>query len=142
MSRLDKESGHALIEAMLLGLVFMVPLLWLLSVSAEIHGAVLGTSSAAREAGFEAGRSVDAISADRHVSEIVAQSVADHGLEPERARVQWVPAPGWRRGGTVEVVVSYRVPVFQFPLLGEIGEPTVVVSGRHIATIDRYRSRG
>lgn len=142
MSRRDKESGHALIEAMLLGLVFIVPLIWLLAVSAEIHGAVLGTSSAAREAGFEAGRSVDVVAADRRVSESVARSIADHGLETERARVEWVPAPDWHRGGSVEVVVSYRVPVFQFPLLGAVGEPTVVVSGRHIATIDRYRSRG
>lgn len=136
------EHGHALIEAMLLGLVFIVPVLWLLSVSAEIHGAVLGTSSAAREAGFEAGRSTDVVAADRRVSAAVARSVADHGLDPDRARIEWVPSPGWRRGGTVEVVVSYRVPVFQFPLLGEIGEPTVVVNGRHLATIDRYRSRG
>lgn len=140
MSR--NEDGHALIEAMLLGLLFIVPLIWLLSVSAEIHGAVLGTSSAAREAGFEAARSVDVVDADRRVSAAVARSIADHGLEPQRARIEWVPSPGWRRGGSVEVVISYRVPVFQFPLFGEIGEPTVVVSGRHLATIDRYRSRG
>ena len=141
MSRADRERGHALIEATLLGLVFIVPLIWLLSVSAELHGAALGTSSAAREAGFEAARSRDAGDADRRVTAAVAHAIADHGLQPARVDIEWAPAPGWRRGASMEVAVSYRVPVFQIPLLGDVPEPNIVVTGRHVATIDRYRSR-
>lgn len=141
MCHADNERGHALVEAMLLGLVFVVPLIWLLSVSADVHGAALGTASAAREAGFEAARSVDAVDADRRISAVVARAIADHGLEPGRIDIEWLPAPGWRRGTSVEVVVSYRVPAFQIPLLGHAPEPNIVVTGRHIATIDRYRSR-
>ena len=142
MFRAGDEEGHAVIEAVLLGLVLLVPVVWLLSVSAEIHGAALGTATAAREAGFEAARSVDVISADRSVTSLVEQAIRDHGLDPSRSQVRWVPAPGWRRGAAIEVVVSYRVPVFQIPLFGQLSEPNVVVSGRHLAIIDRYRSRG
>ena len=142
MSLRDSEHGHALIEALLLGLILFVPVLWLLSVFAELHGAALGTSSAAREAGFEAARSVHAVEADRRIAALVSQTVADHGLDASRTEVRWAPSEGWRRGATIEVVVVYRVPVFQVPLLGHISEPAIVVSGRHLATIDRYRSRG
>ncbi len=142
MCRPSDDRGHALLEAVLLGLLLLVPLLWLLSVSAELHGAALATSSAAREAGFEAARSTDTHDADRRVSGVVAETVAAHGLDPERVEVAWSPAAGWQRGHVVEVAISYRVPVFQIPFLGEVAEPDFVVSGKHVATIDKYRSRG
>ena len=142
MLRPGEERGHALIEALFIGLVLLVPLIWLLSVSSELHGAALGTSSAAREAGFEATRSLDPITADRRIASVINETIAAHGLDPSRVEVTWAPAEGWRRGGFIEVVVSYRVSVFQMPLLGSVSEPDIVVSGRHVTAIDRYRSRG
>lgn len=139
--RTRRESGHALIEVMLLGLVLMVPIAWLLSVFAELHAAALGTSAAAREAGFEAARASDAASADLALTRLVEQSVEDHGLDPRRVEVKWSPAPGWQRGGSIEVLITYEVPVFQAPLLGSVSEPAVSVTAAHVATIDRYRSR-
>lgn len=141
MPRPDKNSGHALVEVLLLGLLLLVPVIWMLTVFAELHAAALGATSAAREAGFEAARSGDALSADRAVARVVHTAIVDHGLDPGLVDVTWAGAPGWRRGGTVEVLVTYRVPVLQAPLLGRITEPTLAVSARHVVTVDRYRSR-
>ena len=136
-----RESGHALIEVLLLGLLLLVPVIWLLTVFGQLHGAALATTSAAREAGFEAARSDDHWSADAAVHRLVLQTIRDQGLDPDAVEVAWSPAEGWRRGGTIEVRVTYEVPVFQAPLLGAVSEPTISVSAAHVATIDRYRSR-
>ena len=141
MCRADDDCGHALIEALLLGMLLLVPVVWMLSVFSELHAAALGTTSAAREAAFEAARSPDAIEADRQVTRMTDRSIADLGLNPDLVEVTWAPARGWARGATIEVLVTYRVPAFQAPLLGHITEPAIAVSARHVATIDRYRSR-
>lgn len=141
MSRVKDEAGHSLIESMLLGLILLVPVIWVLTVFAELHAAALATSTAVRESGFEAARSTDVIGADRAIARSVSAAIADHGLDPSRTTIGWSPPSGWRRGDDVEIVVSYRVPVFQAPLLGAVMEPAIPVTARHIATIDRYRSR-
>ena len=141
MSRARDEAGHAIIESMLLGLVLLVPVIWMLSVFAELHAAALATTTAVRESGFEAARSTDVLDADRAIARSVSAAIADHGLDSSRISIEWSPPSGWRRGDDVEIVVSYRVPVFQAPLLGAVTEPAIPVTARHIATIDRYRSR-
>jgi len=140
MPRVD-ERGHALIESIVLGLVLLVPVVWMLSVFADLHAAALATTSAAREAGFEAARASDSVSADRAIARLVSATVADHDLDPRLATVRWTPVEGWRRGGTIQVVVAYEVPVFQAPLLGQITDPAIPVNASHVATLDRYRSR-
>lgn len=135
------DAGHAMVEAVLLGLILLVPVIWMLSVFSELHAAALATSSAAREAGFEAARSDDALSADEEIMTSVRTAIVDHGLKPSRADFAWTPTEGWRRGGAVEIVVTYRVPVFQAPLLGAVTEPSIAVDARHVTSIDPYRSR-
>lgn len=136
-----RECGHALIEVLLLGLLLLVPVIWLLTVFGQLHGAALATSSAAREAGFEAARANDPLSADTNVHSLVSQTIRDQGLDPDLVEVVWSPAAGWQRGASIEVLVTYEVPVFQAPLLGSVSEPTISVSAAHVATIDRYGSR-
>jgi hypothetical protein len=141
MSALRGDTGHAMVEVLLLGLILLVPVIWMLSVFSELHAAALATTSAAREAGFEAARSGDALSAEEGIMTAVRIAVADHGLEPGRADYAWSPAEGWRRGGPVEIIVTYDVPVFQAPLLGAVTQPSISVDARHLTSIDRYRSR-
>lgn len=141
MSAGKADSGHALVEVVILSLVLLIPVIWLLSVFSELHAAALATTSAVREAGFEAARSSDALAAEQAITRSVRSAIVDHGLDPGRADLAWTPTEGWRRGGTVEIVVTYRVPVFQAPLLGAVTEPSISVDARHVTSIDRYRSR-
>jgi hypothetical protein len=134
------DSGQALIETLVVGLILIVPVIWLLSVLSDMHRAALATTAAVREAGFEAARSSSVRSADRAVAIAVGQAYADQGLAAVPAEVEW-SAPGFQRGGDVEVSVAYPVSVMRFPFIGFSGGPRVWVRARHVTRIDPFMSR-
>lgn len=137
----NRERGSSLIETMLLGLLLLIPLVWVLGVLADLQRGALASTAAAREAGSDAARSHDASSADRAVLGAVRQAFVDHGLAPSEAKVRWSSDPGLPRGGRVEVRVSYEVTVLQMPFLGRVAGPSIEVDASHVARIDPYRSR-
>jgi hypothetical protein len=136
----SRQSGFALIETVLLGLLFLIPLVWALGVLSELHRAALATTAAAREAGVDAARSPDVASADGAVRSAVTRAFADEGLQAGDARVNWSGGAGLERGGTVEIEVSYPVTVFQAPILGRVAGPSVWVRAQHAVRVDPYRS--
>ncbi|MBA3350738.1 MAG: hypothetical protein H0T12_09315 [Actinobacteria bacterium] len=136
------DEGLALVEAIVVSVVFIVPLMAVLGVLSELQRGALAASAAAREAGFEAARSDNAAQADRAVEAAVDAAFSDHGIDSQSADVRWTGAPGWQRGGVIEIEVSYPVRVLQLPFLGSVSEPSVWVNARHIARIDPYMSRG
>ncbi len=136
------ESGQSLVEALLLGLLFLVPIMWGLTVLSDLHAGALAATAAAREAGMEAARTSDRSSADLVVRAAVTEAFENQGLEAADAEVSWSAPSDMARGGAVEVVVSYPVSVARFPFLGKLGAPVVTVRAAHLARIDLYRSRG
>jgi hypothetical protein len=136
---MTRESGQAMIETILLGLLLLVPLVWMLGVLADVHRTSLAATAAVRAAGFEAARSATAPDAVVAVDEAVARAFVDHGLDPTEVVVDWGSNLG--RGERVEIEIGYPVPVAQAPLLGRVGGPSVWVRARHVARVDPYRSR-
>lgn len=134
------ERGQALIETLLLGLVMMAPLLWGLGVLADLHRTALATTSAAREASFEAARSSDPVAAKGSADRAIALALRNHGLDPDKARVEW-SVGGLERGAPIEVVISFPTPVLQAPFLGQISGPSIWTHAKSVARIDPYRSR-
>ena len=134
------ERGQALMETLLLGLVMMAPLLWGLGVLSDLHRTALATTSAAREASFEAARSIDPTSAKRSAHRAIATALRNHGLDPAKARVEW-SVGRLERGAPVQVVVSFPVPVLQAPFLGNVGGPFIWTHSKSVARIDPFRSR-
>lgn len=137
---MTSERGQALTETLLLGLLMMAPLLWGLGVLADLHRTALATTSAAREASFEAARSIDPTSARLAADRAIAIALRNHGLDPERARVEW-SVGRLERGAPVQVVVSFPTPVLQAPFLGTVGGPSIWTHSKSVARIDPYRSR-
>lgn len=135
------ERGSALVEFAFVGLALLIPVMWLLMLSAEVHRAALATVSAARAAGEGAADSTSVEQARRALDGGTLGAIVDHGLDPERTHLEWDAAGGLRRGGRVVARVSYRVPVFSIPFLGPIAGPDIVVRASHAAMIDPYRSR-
>lgn len=129
--------GMALVETMLLGLVLIVPLLWLLGFLDHMHRAALGATTAAREAGFATAAAVDPASRSG-AEEAVSLALEGHGLDVDRADLRLRVPNGGRRGGLVRVQVRYLVPMIGLPGLDSFG---LWVSARHDAAIDTYRSR-
>ena len=137
---MTRDEGQALVEGLLLSLLLLVPTLWTLGVLSDLHRGALATTAAARAAGFDAARSSNATEASAAVKDAVARAFVDHGLDPDDAEVA-VSLSGLEREETVEVRIEYSVTVFQAPLLGRVGGPSIPVSAVHVTTIDPYRSR-
>lgn len=123
-----------MIETVVLGLILIVPLVWLLGVLAEVHRAALATNSAAREVGWELTRGGTPIGADH----AAALAFDDHGLGAGPARVSWHGRV--ERGEILVVTVAYPVPVASFPLLGRLSEPVMWVRATHQVHVPAHRS--
>ena len=134
------DRGQSLVEALLLSLLFVVPMLWALGVLADLHRAALATIAASRSAGFEAARSASLPDANRAVSAAVNSAFENHGLDAQQTVVEFSPG-GLERGNEIEIVVAYPVTVLQAPLLGRLAGPSIWVEAAHVTVVDPYRSR-
>ncbi|MDQ3986287.1 MAG: hypothetical protein M3280_07280 [Actinomycetota bacterium] len=139
MRRPRDERGQSIIETVLLGLLFLVPVVWLLGVLAETHRAVLAATAATREAGFEAARSEDPARKSNSIHRTVATAFLNHGLDPHDAEVRY-STTGVEGDESVEIRVSYRLPVLRAPLLGETSDPAIRIEATHVSRVDPYRS--
>jgi hypothetical protein len=135
------DTGQAVVETLLLGLLLLVPLVWALGVLADMHRGALATTAGAREAGIDAARSSSMVEADGAVNDAIHQAFLDQGLDPTEARVSWRSDSNLERGSAVEVIVSYPVTVVQAPFVGRVSGPSVWIRAHHIARVDPYRSR-
>jgi hypothetical protein len=135
------ERGQALIESLLLGMLLIIPIVWVLMVLADVHRSALATTSAAREAGFDAARSSDLSDAAKSVERATELALGNHGLNADESNVRWTAPDGLDRGARIEVHVAYPVPVVRFPFLGEVPGPSVWVRSTHIARVDPFASR-
>ena len=136
-----RQEGSSLIEAVLVGLLLLVPMIWMLTILAELHRGALALTSAARDAGQDAARANDEASAIEAIDAAVTAALIDHGLDPKKVGVRWEVPPGLERGAPIEVELEYPVAVLQAPFLGSVSKPAINVSATHVARIDPYRSR-
>jgi hypothetical protein len=135
------ERGQALVESLLLGILLIIPIVWVLMVLADVHRSALAATSAAREAGFDAARSEDMADAARTIERTAGLALTNHGLDGDESDIRWSVPEGLERGARIEVHVSYPVSVVRFPFLGEISGPSVWVRSTHIARVDPFASR-
>lgn len=136
--RFRDESGMAVIESVILGIVLIMPMIWLLSVLTSIHSAALATNSAVREAGAVVSRS---LYEPRDLDVLAQETLRSHGLDPAAGDLEVSAPDGFTRGAAVHIAISYPVAVFDPPFLSARVGPAVTVRSRHIARIDPYRSR-
>lgn len=136
---ISSERGSALIEAILLGLVLIVPVMWMLGLLSEVHRGSLAATAAVREAGVEAARAGSLQEASEAVTSAVQHAFGDHGLDASAAEIRWTS--DLDRDGAVEVVIEYPVPALSIPFVGDVGGPQVWVRARHAASVDPFGSR-
>lgn len=129
----------ALVEAILLGLLLIVPTIWALGVVADLHRGALASAAAARSVGESVSLS-PGIDPSMTVRRSVDRAFAAHGLTTEDVRVRWSAPSGTQRGARATIEISYPVPVVAFPLLGSLDVGSVWVHARHTFTVQRYIS--
>ena len=134
------ERGHAMLEVLTVGLVLLIPLIWLLTTLSRVHLAALAVTSAAREAALDASRATDVSDARTALDRAVVQALTSHGLDPNVASIS-ASYRSLDRGSPVEVVLSYPVPILSIPFLGGPSTPSVSISGSHTANVPRFGDR-
>lgn len=129
--------GAALVEAVLLSLILLIPVAWGLTIMDRVQRAALASAAAAREAGDVATSVLASGDSDSVIDSTVAAAFRDQNLAPGKARVSWSAPAGPRRGGRVEIEVVYQVEVFG----GWLPFASIPIRARHMTFFPPYASR-
>jgi len=113
--RVRSDDGSASLEFVTVGMILLIPLVYLVLVMSAIQAGALAAEGAVRHAArvFVQSRSVQ--TAEASAATAIEFALADHGVDPESARVTIscspVPANCLTRQGFVTVRVDLTVPL-------------------------------
>ncbi|CAN5232887.1 hypothetical protein BH11ACT4_BH11ACT4_12010 [soil metagenome] len=109
------DDGSASLEFVTVGMILLLPLVYLILVVAAVQAGALATESAARQAARVFVQSTDSAAAQAAASTAIGFALADHGIDPAAATVAVTcsPRPGacLTRRGFVTVTVDIAVPL-------------------------------
>ena len=139
MSPAPTERGSAIIEFHFLGLLLMVPLIYVLLAVLDVQRASYGVTQAAREAGR-----IFVATGNESAARLAAQvALADQGLAVDAAdiSIRCSAAPCYQPGAQVTVTVgsSVRLPFVPEVLAGAVNAE-IPVEATHASVIDRFRA--
>jgi hypothetical protein len=146
---LKGDRGAASIEFVFLGILVMVPLLYLVIAAFEVQRNAFAVTQAAREAGRAFGTADDLTGAEDRARYAMELALRDQGLSPGGTELRYgAPGGGCAGAGVatldpgadfeVCVVRTFRVPAV--PSYFDGGNNTV--TGRYLVHIDDFRSQG
>ncbi|MFN8194446.1 MAG: hypothetical protein U0R80_09200 [Nocardioidaceae bacterium] len=140
-ARRRAERGSALVELTWLGIILIIPTIWIVLSVFEVQRGAFGVSAASRAAGRAYALAPDDATGRVRAESAARQALADQGVEaPFELRVTCTPYPADCHSGTsvITVVVHSRVDV---PLLPDVlggGSPSFAVESRHTVPIGQY----
>lgn len=138
-----RESGRAVVEFLVVGLLVLLPLLYLVVTLARVQAAAFAVSAASREAGRAFTTAVGDADAFPRAEAAAAVSFSDYDFGDEGSVVvDCDGTPCLRSDGQVRVVasVTVRLPLVPDVLSGALPS-AVPVSATHIAPVDRFAGR-
>lgn len=147
MSRARRdERGSGLVEIVWLGVLLLLPLLWVVLSVFEVQRGSFGVSGAARAAARAYALAPDDAAGERRAVAVARQALADQGLDevPVRVEVTCTPYPrGCHRGTSVITVrVESAVALPSLPDVLGAGAPTFRLTAEQTVPIGRYREAG
>lgn len=142
-SRRRGEDGSALVELVWLGLLLMVPLLWVVLAVFEVQRGAYAVSAAARAAGRAYALAPSDMEGRRAAEAAARQALADQGIgsAPLTVRVTCTPYPGDCHSGTSVITVRIGSAV-DLPLLPEAlggNAPSFALDASHTVPIGQYQ---
>ena len=136
------DVGSASLEFVTVGLVLLVPLVYLVLAMSSIQAGALAVEGAARQAARVFVQSADAASAQASAVTAVEFALADHGIDPDAADIEIRCDPQPRdcltRQGFVTVTVALSVPL---PLVPDVLDGDFPVAIPLTATATQQVSR-
>lgn len=140
---LTDERGSASLEFITVGLILLVPLVYLIVALGVIQSHALGVETGARQLARTIASAPDTATADVRAQRVIEAIAAEYGMDPSRIDVQvrcTTPGPCPAAGATVSVTVATEVllPLVP-PVLGLDQAARVPVTATGIQKVSRYR---
>ncbi len=137
------ERGSGLVEVVWMGVLLLLPLLWVVVSVFEVQRGSFGVSGAARAAARAYALAPNDVAGEQRAAAVARQALADQGLTdvPVRVRVTCTPYPRNCHSGTSVITVRIESSV-ELPLLPDVlggGTPSFRLSADHTVPIGRYR---
>ncbi|WP_121254858.1 hypothetical protein [Nocardioides ferulae] len=144
--RRPDERGSALVEFTWLGILLLIPMVWIVMSVFEVQRGAFGVSAAARAAGRAYALAPDDAEGQRRAEQVARQALADQGLDdaPLRVKVSCSPFPGDCHAGTSVITVRIESQV-DLPLLPDFlggGAPSFALDATHAVPIGQYQEIG
>ena len=146
MTRQRDEEGSALVELSWLGILLLVPMLWIVVSVFEVQRGAFGVSGAARAAGRAFALAPDDATGRARAEAAARQTLADQGIVDAPLDVHITCTPdrhNCHRGTSViTVVITSRVDL---PLMPEIlggGAPSFALDATHAVPIGQFQEAG
>jgi len=137
------EQGNAVVEVAWLGILLLVPIIWVVLSVFEVQRGAFGVSAAARSAGRAYALAPDDATGLQRAHAAAAAALADQGFEGGwQIHVDCGPREDCHTGGAVVVVrIDSHVSL---PLLPEFlgDDATFALHGEHLVPIGQYQEPG
>ena len=136
------DAGNALVEFCVLGVLMLVPVVYLVLVLGRVEAAAFAAQRAAREAGRAFVTADDVGQARSRADAAAALALADHGLQGQgRIAIDCERADCLSPDGRVTVSAEVDVALPGVPRLLERAFPTrLEVTAQQVSVVDRFRS--
>jgi hypothetical protein len=129
-ARLRDDAGSASLEFITVGMLLLVPTVYLVLTLSALESASFGVEGAARQATRVFVQSESEAAAESAARTAIAVTFADYGLDADDATVQIscrpTPSACLTRRGFVTVSVSARVPLPLIPPVLQLNVPAVI----------------
>jgi Flp pilus assembly protein TadG len=136
------ERGSALVELTWLGILLIVPMLWIVMSVFEVQRGAFGVSAAARAGGRAFALAPDDASGRARAAAAAELALADQGVAgaPVEVTVTCTPYPRDCHSGTsvITVVVRSRVDLPMLPDALGGGAPSFALDATHTVPIGQY----
>jgi len=140
--RVRAERGSALVEVTWIGILLMVPLLWIVLSVFQVQRAAFATSGAARAAARAYALAPDDASGEQRARAVVRLALDDQGIRQVPAvRITCTPYPHDCHSGTSVITVRIDTAV-RLPLLPDIlgsGAPRFALHASQTVPIGQFR---
>jgi Flp pilus assembly protein TadG len=137
------DDGSAIVELVWLGILLLIPLLWIVLSVSDVQKGAFAATAAARAAGRAYALAPDDASGQRAAEQVARRALQDQGLDdaPLRVTVTCTPYPHDCHAGTSVITVRIRSSV-DLPLLPDVlggGAPRFALDATHTVPIGRYQ---
>lgn len=141
-ARSRDERGSALVEFVWLGVLLLVPVVWILLSVFEVQRGAFAVSTAARAAGRAYALAPDDATGQRRAEAAARQAIADQGADemPVEVQVTCTRGPGRCHEATSVITVTITSGV-QLPLMPQVlrgGRTDFALEASHTVPIGQY----